>query len=117
MCDFKVGDQVVCVDASASYYHGFNSLLLGAVYRVAAIDGLPPEADGTIGLHLSEIPTPAPSHIGWASRRFKKVQRRDLSAWLGTAATDTDHLDKPIKMPARPKVDALLKRVQSGEFG
>lgn len=81
-----------------------------------------PWDDGeVVGIKLAGIVAAKPNSIHrdahFHPRLFRKIQRRDLSAWLQTAATDTDHLDKPIKTPARPKVDALLKRVQSGAFG
>lgn len=99
MCNFKPGDEVVCVDASPSRYHGIHSLILGATYRITAFDGLPPEPDGTIGLHLAEVPTPPPSYIGWASTRFRKVQRRDLRAWLETATKFEEPTRAPVVEP------------------
>lgn len=120
MCDFKPGDEVVCVDdapwggfttaVGVSRPHGIKR---GATYTVAALGVC--EWDGSTNVWLKEVRNNADR--GYRAARFRKVQRRDLSAWLETAATDTDHLDKPIKTPARPKVDALLKRVQSGAFG
>ena len=119
MCDFKPGDEVVCVDDRRS----FNPLRLpvnpppkGSVWTVSKVGFRKDTGELSIWLVGFANPTPC-GDVGFFPRRFRKVQRRDLSAWLQTAATDTDHLDKPIKTPARPKVDALLKRVQSGAFG
>ena len=84
-----------------------------AVYVVADVVLV----NGEVGLVIrgikSDHPTGAWHHIGW-----RKVQRRDLSAWLETAATDTDRWDKPIKAPAPlhpvPSVDALFRRIMAG---
>lgn len=122
MCDFKPGDEIVCIIGEASVPQA--RLDEGRVYTVADIVpltwpcGATDPSDLRIQLVEATWDTGYP-HIPGAyhPRRFRKVQRRDLSAWLETAATDTDHLDKPIKMPARPRVDALLQRVQSGAFG
>lgn len=126
MCDFKPGDEVICVDGGQRQFPdvGLVSLVEGATYTIASF-----QAEGEVGdtglvigrggcVQIVELGyLRSGEHCGFRATRFRKVQRRDLSAWLETAATDTDHLDRPIKTPARPKVDALLKRVQSGVFG
>lgn len=125
MRDFKPGDEVVCVDASdcpeliqGASYVVERFLAEGEIFvdlagnRVSCLEG---SAVWLLG--GADFRNPDHDSAGYRPTRFSKVQRRDLSAWLETAATDTDHLDKPIKTPVRPKVDALLKRVQSGEFG
>lgn len=125
MCDFKPGDEVVCVDAVASKFTRLGyapPLVEGQTYEISDIfevrTALSGKLSGQIGVALAGLEWGVNGVRGaWTPSRFRKVQRRDLSAWLETAATDTDHLDKPIKTPARPKVDALLQRVQSGEFG
>lgn len=113
MCDFKPGDDAVCIYMGPWRRIGTGETCeggprYGEVCRVVGLE----VAHGQVGLFLD-----GQGDESYASHLFRKVQRRDLSAWLETAATDTDHLDKPIKTPARPKVDALLKRVQSGAFG
>lgn len=126
MCDFKPGDEVICVVGAAPYtLHGRTyELVVGQTYTIAAVAAAGQRTDlgriasGEPHVQLVEFGhVETPTVWGVMASRFRKVQRRDLSAWLETAATDTDHLDKPIKTPARPKVDALLQRVQSGEFG
>ena len=108
MCDFKLGDEVICVNADHA-----PALSTGSKYVVSYVG-----PGQTPGPWVSVEGVLAAERLGkWAPSRFRKVQRPNLSAWLETAATDTDHLDKPIKTPARPQVDALLKRVQSGAFG
>lgn len=122
MCDFKPGDEVVCIIGEVSVAQA--RLEEGRVYTIADIVPLT-WANGKTDPNYLRIQLVEATwdtgypHIPGAyhPRRFRKIQRRDLSAWLQTAATNTDHLDKPIKTPARPKVDALLKRVQSGAFG
>lgn len=44
--------------------------------------------------------------LWFASYGFRKVQRRDLSAWLETAAPspETDHIDKSRKAPVKERV-------------
>lgn len=109
MCDFKPGDEVVCVNDSDWSPQTFQPRR-GQIYTISEVV----EDRGRVGIGLCEA---RDTDDLFAPRNFRKVQRRDLSAWLETAATDTNHLDKPIKTPARPKVDALLKRVRSGAFG
>lgn len=120
MCDFKPGDEVVCIAMQCA------PEMVGNVYIVevfARPGEKPPGAWCRLdapGVQLVGVKTDDGPHTGlwgWDANCFRKVQRRDLGAWLQTAATDTDHLDKPIKTPARPEVDALLQRVQSGAFG
>lgn len=114
MCDFKPGDKLVCVNgrsilcAGGCLHTGSNA----PVGEVRVVQRITFDDCGCAVVVWGE---------GRGEKalacRFRRVERRDLVAWLETAATDTDHLDKPIKTPARPKVDALLQRVQSGEFG
>lgn len=125
MCDFKPGDEVVCVDARSRNETLWPSPLVeGQTYVVSRLVTTSRTLSSCMCAHeatdvflmLAGLTSPSITG-GFHPTRFRKVQRLDLSAWLETAATDTDHLDKPIKTPARPKVDALLKRVQSGAFG
>lgn len=123
MCDFKPGDEVIHTrhqnaDLARRYdlwLKVFNPdsapVPISGVQTVVAV--VPhPMLDGIWGLAFAGHGTDLFPHFA-----YRKAQRRDLSAWLETAANDTDHLDKSNKTPARPKVDALLKRVQSGAFG
>lgn len=121
MCDFKPGDEVVCIENEGWDWSYFEMTVpeIGQVYTIQAVrpeeeTAECPDEPLSLALIIVELPNPRGSY---PAQCFRKVQRRDLSAWLQTAATDTDHLDKPIKTPARPQVDALLQRVQSGEFG
>lgn len=96
MCDFKPGDEVVCV-----YQGPWIDLDTGLVTdgppfgEVCLVDGV--EIDkGRAGLFLR-----GHGSESYVARLFRKVQRRDLSAWLETAAKNTDALDKPRPAPAR----------------
>lgn len=103
MSDFRVGDEVVCVDAQ-----GCPEITEGATYTVAhvvipgddyAFDGhriwkSDPSQDPAVwvngGFLFWERPGVA---CGYRPSRFRKVIRRDLTAWLSTAAP-APHLDK-----------------------
>lgn len=99
-CDFKVGDEVVCVDARAyrkrgdiyagCWLTGETGLIEGRVYEVRRV-GLCP--CGTPGIDVG-----LPMVAGGFNRsdRFRKVIRRDLSAWLETS---TD-FEEPKRVPA-----------------
>lgn len=125
MCDFKPGDEVVCINGGVGHFAGIGWVCLaeGATYTVAEIAraGDIGETGGRLQNDCIQVVElgrlMAPPRWGFRADRFRKVQRHDLRTWLQNAATNTDHLDRPIKTPARPKVDALLKRVQSGAFG
>ena len=90
MCDFKPGDEVVR-------------------YRDS---GLPPHEDDTTGVppvgHIGHVLLVIEGPDGWVidldnwpacpftgllAEEFRKVQKRDLQAWLSTAAP-APHLDK-----------------------
>lgn len=111
MCDFKPGDEVVCVSSTFHTYGEDAADIFPTKGQVYTVHSFVSDDEG-VWVVLCEVL----SHL-YDPSLFRKVQRRDLSAWLETAATDTDKWDKPIKTPARPKVDALLQRVQSGAFG
>ena len=92
MCDFNAGDEVVCVDATGEA----KELVEGKVYVVERVVG-PGDAFPTLGgiaVNVSSLSvwvsggfdfygqtedTPSP---GYCPRRFRKVQRRNLTEWL-----------------------------------
>lgn len=119
MCDFKPGDDIICIttDPASDPYLSERQVY---VCRAVVDHGRHPACltcASVVSLEVVVEGVFPPPGMHFCACAFRKVQRRDLSAWLETATTNTDHLDKPIKTPARPKVDALLQRVQSGEFG
>lgn len=100
MCDFKPGDEVVCVDARNPHFHtDCLGLSKGAVYRVSHVwtDNSVPGRE----LNVALVGVVALTTTGgfWAGR-FRKVQRRDLIAWLKTSIDNTDKLDKRQKVKA-----------------
>lgn len=93
MCDFKPGDEVVCVDASPSV--GEHSLIEGATYVIGDTSDRWAEPSVWVGC-LNEW---GGRHWHYASR-FRKVQRRDLTAWLATENT----VEGPVRAPAKETV-------------
>lgn len=108
MCDFKVGDEVVCVDAGA--WRGPtraartmppHGLAEGATYTVTGFGVTP--WDGSLTVFLAET-----RNVGiggdYRAARFRKVERRtdklSLTEWLSQPSGDTDKLDKT-RAPAK----------------
>lgn len=113
MCDFKPGDEVVCVrkvrvqaapkwmfwkrrvrDASP-----FGDQVLIVQDVVFGASDTFPELGPTAWLRIE----------GWGSSyfvaaAFRKVQRHDLSAWLETSVPNTDGLDKSRRSKTRERV-------------
>lgn len=83
MCDFKVGDEVVCVDDSRMY----GELIKGSVYVVRKV------IPGYIYVHGYRSPTGSGLDGFWPDR-FRKVQRRDMTEWLSCSVGNTDKIDK-----------------------
>lgn len=82
MCEFKPGDEVVCVRSD------HNSPCLthkGCVYVVSGI--VKARKRYALALHGVDNGAPfgPPYFYGHNPDRFRKVQRRDLTAWLKTA--------------------------------
>lgn len=98
--DFKPGDEVVCVDAQHTHLPVVcPELSEGAVYRVSDvwIDNSVRGREVNVGLVGVEANT---TTGGFWAGRFRKVHRRDLSAWLKTEVKNTDHIDKRVKEKA-----------------
>lgn len=97
MSDFKPGDEVVCVagrdprglatTASAVFEEG-------VVYVVANVILW----RGEVGLVIAGMPSDHPSGA-YGARFFRKVQRRDLSAWLATATKFEEPKRAPVLQP------------------
>ena len=94
MCDFKPGDEVMCVDAGAGWCERPTPLKKGATYEVKRIG--PPDADGDRGVEVWGV-SASRRWPYWRSSRFRKVQRRDLTAWLATENT----IEGPVRAPAK----------------
>lgn len=97
-CDFKPGDEVVCVDAerrAPSIAHTF--LMAGAGYVVEGFDGF--TIDGTPRIFLVGVDAgcPTTTRASFRVSRFRKVQRRDIGKWL-EQSTD---FEEPKRAPAK----------------
>lgn len=106
MCDFKPGDEVVCVDDSVPTTPGRQPwvcrLRKGEVYTVCGVSIHP--KDKHLCIHLVQVQNiwiKTGEDVGFKPSRFRKVQRRDLSAWLSQSVKNTDKLDKPHRAPER----------------
>lgn len=96
MCDFKPGDEVVCVHA-AEHAVRITSLKIGRVYVVErvfedVVEGRP-DLPKVPGVTLVGVTVPFP-YTGFKAEWFRKVQRRDLQGWLSTSVGNTDKLDR-----------------------
>jgi hypothetical protein len=102
MCDFKPGDEVVCISAEEGYP------FRGVTYTVAAV--LPPLSSHLFGIRLTtdtEDMFDLPAQ-GWAHTIFRKVQRRNDSLSIEAFLTIKPGFEEPrrTKTPARKGVDA-----------
>lgn len=76
---FRVGQKIVCIDASQSMTTTHVApLLQGAIYTVADIIRA---KDDSVGLMLFEIPSKGPDWIGYDPDRFRPLvdQEPDIS--------------------------------------
>lgn len=104
MCDFKPGDEVVCVDAFVC--EGKQpEVEVGGVYEIVRVYPIPQwmtESRRWVG--RGPAPTVAVfvrGHAeGYPAQWFRKVQRRDLSAWLETATDFEEPTRAPVVEPA-----------------
>lgn len=106
MCDFKPGDEVVLFRAIDYSPLVAASVSVGSVYTVRAVvkgfrGGV--EVPGLILIELEGADWGGFGGMRGAYRPqyFRKVQRRDLSAWLETSVGNTDKLDKRQKKGVR----------------
>lgn len=96
MCDFKPGDEVVCLYAGPWFRVGTGDRDLSGPkeFEVCRINSLE-HAHGLIGLFLD-----GHGDESFASHLFRKVQRRDLSAWVETATDFEEPKRVPVKEAA-----------------
>lgn len=100
MCDFKPGDEIVAIDDGGPGPGLIPPLVVGRVYVCSALDPHTypcGQCGSEIGVDIEEVgshPTQTYCHCS-----FRKVQRRDLGAWLKTETT--------FEEPKRTKVDAF----------
>lgn len=76
MCDFKPGDEVVCVRAGR-----FPATSVGEVYIVERV-WLHPKDGAVIDLVGQDNGARGAGFWGHNPDRFRKVQRRNLTEWL-----------------------------------
>lgn len=87
MCDFRVGDEVVCVHTTLGPPDdGIEPCHPGETFTVRDVCA---DEDG-VWIELSHR---EPGQLFYAGC-FRKVQRRDLTAWLNQSVGNTDKLDK-----------------------
>ena len=103
MCDFKPGDEVVCVDdqdwvtAAPAWMFWTKTRpsrdvpRKGHVYVVNRVTIAPRVDNGSPDVFVVLQTKPRDQ---WQASMFRKVQRRDLTAWLKTSIGNTDRLDK-----------------------
>lgn len=103
-CDFKVGDEIVCVDANEIPPSGqghfrcpLSGLLVeGAVYTVSGlVDWL-----GEIGVQLAEVSS---DHVtgSFLSSRFRKVERKTNPLSIESFLTIKPGFEEPRREPAK----------------
>lgn len=95
MCDFKVGDEVVCVRSDGS-----GGLIEGKKYRVSFCERVYPPSvctdcgDYTTPDVMVEGCDPRPKYDAYCSCQFSLSDRRDLTEWLSSSVGNTDKIDK-----------------------
>lgn len=89
MIDFKPGDEVVCVQDESERWSISSGLTVGAKYTVTQVfeDKVGYDASRReVGVKLLEVAPPCP-FSGFKAAWFRKIQRRNLTAWLATENT------------------------------
>jgi len=104
-CDFKPGDEVVCVDAvrwdrrAPKWMFWTNRAPRGygpKVGQVITVAWVGPVFDLVTGVGVEFPDWP---NVQWDASHFRKVQRRDLTAWLATEKT----IEEPKRAPAKKR--------------
>lgn len=97
MCDFKPGDEVVCVDAKPRLYAAPN-IKEGSVYTVVRV------TRGRV-VELAEA-RHHPDTLGFWADRFRKVQKRNSSLSIESFLTIKPGFEEPrrVTTPAKEKV-------------
>jgi hypothetical protein len=83
---FRVGQKVVCVDASVGKNIAIKLLVVGHVYTIKRISH--GYSDGGYGLHMAELPelySALGQTIGWAFDRFRPIVERKTDISIFTA--------------------------------
>lgn len=92
-CEFKPGDEVVCVSHDAD--DGCGMIPFPPIGHIGSITSIG-EGHGGFWMTLHNWPThPA---VALEAENFRKVQKRDLTAWLGQTTTFEE--PKRVRSPA-----------------
>lgn len=110
-CDFKPGDEVVCVDAKKRdpARSWSAALVQDAVYTVASVGPVPVPHSlaGTMTVHLVGVAHVCPLHgveIGFDPARFRKVERRNDSLSIEAFLTiKPGQFEEPKRAPAKKR--------------
>ena len=97
-CDFKPGDEVVCVDEDPCVVHGKPAVRTGNIYTVR--DVTVEHNFSGFAVYLHEVRSSGPKG-GFCSSRFRKVQKRDASLSIETFLTIKPGYEEP-RRPAVP---------------
>lgn len=104
-CDFKPGDEVVCVASDPEYaMAGMPPPVVGETYTVAEVT---PCLTGrmkrpTFGVYLAELPR---SPTGWMyfAEHFRKVERRTDTLSIESFLTIKWGFEEPKRAPAKKR--------------
>lgn len=100
MCDFKPGDEVIYVGRDGvrerTDHVSDERLKRGMTFTVLVL--APWKNSDIIAMRLAGY-----GEQWFDTRVFRKVQPRDLSAWLDTSVPNTDALDKPRRTEKRER--------------
>lgn len=91
MCDFKPGDEVVCVDNK-----GAPELSVGATYTVTAV------LYGGEGLTVAEADPSEWWAVGYWSERFREVNRRNSRLTIEAFMTMPGGFEEPKRKSPTP---------------
>lgn len=109
MCDFKPGDEVVCVDASPSADGVTAPIAEGEVYTVSVVRRARMSNSSRVVIELAEVP-PVLWHDGlprgYKPSRFRKVERRKTDLSIESFLT----IKPGFEEPRRPKAPAKKER-------
>jgi len=93
MCDFKPGDEIVCVDVSGLVEKDLRYVSLRGVYTAGRVK------NGFV----HPIGSGAPLSTEWFTYRFRKVERRNDILSIEAFLTIKPGFKEPRKAPAKRK--------------
>jgi len=110
-CDFKPGDEIVCVnDGPIDGRLGWQAnIRAGEIYTVSAVGIVPPPHPqwGMVTVHLVGVSHVCRTHgieVGYRADRFRKVERRNDSLSIEAFLTiKPGQFEEPRKAPAKKR--------------